>query len=262
MSSEQAVFESKATYYVTSENKWISGIFTLKGNKIQFHGDEEFSLRLLLNNISGLEKRQSSFIYAAVVITVGAEKHWFASFPNRDTVYNLLELFWRESLLSVPTRRTASPQTREASSSLGKDLLGILHESEVTLIGAANALSSQGRQLEDSQMLMQDINSDLTAAEKFLRSMSLSQAVIGIKESESKSSDEEKVVEDEPRQKMFKVTFSEKGSELNDYEKGTLVIADNISLSDEFHNKRLQISNKEVEKILVIGFYCVTCVCS
>ncbi|KAG8191078.1 hypothetical protein JTE90_008392 [Oedothorax gibbosus] len=255
MSSQQPVFESTATYYRTSDKKWISGTFTLQGNKIHFYGDEsnqDFNLRLLLNSISGLEKRQSSFIYAALVITVSAEKHWFASFPNRDTVYNLLELFWRESLLSIPTRRTPS-QPKEASSSLGKELLSLLHESEATLVGAANALSSQGRQLEESQMLMQDINTDLNVAEKFLRSMSLAHTVIGMKgsdlEASTKDGDEE--VEEEARLKSFKVSFSERSSRLDDYERGTLAIADTITIVDEAHKKRLQISNKEVEKILV-----------
>lgn len=257
MSTEQPVFESTATYYKTSDKRWISGTFTLVKNKIHFYGDEnnqEFNLRLFLNSISGVEKRQSSFIYAALVITVGAEKHWFSSFPNRDTVYNFLELFWRDSLLSAPTRRSLS-QPKEANSALGKELLSLLHESEATLIGAANALSSQGRQLEESQMLVQDINSDLTAAEKFLRSMSMTQTVIGMKETEPKTTndddDEERAVE-ETRLKSYKVSFSERGTRLDDYDRGTLAISDTITIVDEAHNMRLQINNKEVEKILVI----------
>ncbi|GFV39413.1 synaptosomal-associated protein 47 [Trichonephila clavipes] len=249
MSAELPVFEDTASYYDSSNKKWSPGIFTLRENYFQFQSnDNRRTLRIPLSTICGLEKRQSSFIYAAIVITIGSEKYWFASFSNRDTVYNLLELFWRESLLSK-TYKTSPPRQNVGATPLGKELIGILHESESNLVNAANALVHQGRQLQESQMVIEDINTDLNVAEKFLKSFNFIRYFMNVKVSEPKA--EEKTVQEDGQQKHFKVTFTFSKASNDSWEKGTLIISDEIVLLDERHNRIAVINKEGLEKIQI-----------
>ncbi|XP_035213105.1 synaptosomal-associated protein 47-like [Stegodyphus dumicola] len=255
MAGKSNVFESKATYYNPASKKWETGVFTLNKNFFQFVSDsnnsDQLHLYFPLSTISGLEKRQSSLIYAALVISVGSEKHWFASFPSRDCVYNLVELFWRESLLSRPIK-TPSSQKAKANSALGKELLNILYESENTLVDAANTLSDQGRQLHEAQNEIKDINEDITVAEKFLK-MHFSQAIV--KMSATNPNVNETNQESEQRTKKYKVTFSFSGisNDNNSWQKGTLLISDDVKLLDEHYHGVIQITQDELETFQVLS---------
>ncbi|GIX69058.1 synaptosomal-associated protein 47 [Caerostris extrusa] len=249
------VFEEKASYFNPTTKKWNSGTFTLQENCFRFQGDEnnnKQNICIPLSTISGLEKRQSNLIFSCIVISVGSEKHWFSSFTNRDTVFNLLELFWRESLFSKSYRISPS-KPKDADTQIGKELLGILHESESTLVSAANALVNQGKQLQESQMVMEDINTDLTVAEKFLRTFNLTHSILGIKDSASKT--DEALVQKEPesvQQKHYKVTFTF-SKEINEgWEKGTLVISDEVVLLDEHQNRKIELNVDAIEKFQIL----------
>ncbi|GFS89668.1 synaptosomal-associated protein 47 [Nephila pilipes] len=246
MALDQPVFENTASYYNSAAKKWVSGTFTLKENFFQFQNDDSNNqgiVRIPLSTISGLEKRQSSFIYAAIVITIGSEKHWFASFSNRDTVYNLLELFWRESLLSK-TYKTSPPRQNVGATPLGKELIGILHESESSLVNAANELVNQGRQIQESQMVIEDINTDLNVAEKFLRTFNFVQNFLKVKDPELKV--EGKSVQNEGLQKHFKVTYTFSKSTSKSWEKGTLIVSDEIVLLDERQNRLIVVERNDL----------------
>ncbi|GBN54082.1 Synaptosomal-associated protein 47 [Araneus ventricosus] len=248
----QPVLEENCSYFHSLSKKWISGTFTLRENCFQFQGQEnnnEHNMRIPLSTICGIEKKQSSFIYACLVIIIGSEKHWFSSFPNRDTVYNLLELFWRGSLLSKPYM-TSSPKPK-GDTPLGKELLGILHESESNLVTAANALVDQGRQLQESQVVLEDVNTDLTKAEKVLKTFNFTQSVLALKQSESPKVEEIKSPE-AVRQKHYKVTFTFSKTSKESWEKGTLIIADEIVLLDELQNRKILINRDSLEKFQII----------
>ncbi|CAL1280838.1 unnamed protein product [Larinioides sclopetarius] len=252
MATQQPILEENCSYFHSLSKKWISGTFTLQENCYRFQGQEnnnEHNMRILLSDISGIEKKQSSFIYACLVITVGSDKHWFSSFPNRNTVYNLLELFWRGSLLSKPYK-TSSHKTK-SDTPLGKELLGILHESESNLLTAANALVDQGRQLQESQVGLEDVNTDLTKAENFLKTFNFTQSILAIKQSDSPKDQEIKIPET-VRQKHYKVTFTFSKTSKESWEKGTLIIADEIVLLDEHQNRIILINRDSLEKFQII----------
>ncbi|KAF8795379.1 uncharacterized protein LOC129990045 [Argiope bruennichi] len=252
MATQQAVLEENCSYFHSVIKKWISGTFTLREHSYQFQGQEnknKINMHIPLSTICGIEKRQSSFIYACLVITIGSEKHWFSSFPNRDTVYNLLELFWRGSLLSK-SYKTSSPKPK-GDTPLGKELLSILHESESNLVTAANALVDQGRQLQESQVVLEDVNTDLAKAEKVLKTFNFTQSILAVKQSQSSEVEEIKTAE-AVRQKHYKVTFTFSKTSKENWEKGTLIIADEIVLLDEHQNRRIVINRDTLEKFQII----------
>ncbi|XP_015912085.2 synaptosomal-associated protein 47 isoform X1 [Parasteatoda tepidariorum] len=246
MASQQPVFQSNATYYDSPSKTWKTGTFALTNKAIQFHCDEYKNINIPLNIISGLEKRQSSFIYAAIVVSVASDKHWFSSFANRDSLYNLIVLFWREALLSKEHKTTSQPKS--ASTNLGKDLLNLLQESETTLVNAANSLSAQGQQIEETQTTVEDINTDLNVAERFIKNMSFTQSLLQLSTSP-------KLLNRQEPQKCFKVTFNfTDSSNENCYWKvGTLLVGENISLVDENRVNQLSVKYDEIISVEVMS---------
>lgn len=254
MADSSNVFECPASYYNPATKKWESGCFTLNRIHIQFVNNsldknEPFHLCLSLSTVTGIEKRQSNFIYPSLVVCIGSEKHWFGSFASRDAVYNLLELFWREALISKPHIKPSPIKVCKSNSSLGKELLGLLNESENILIETANELSDQNRQLYDVEEAVEDLNDDLAKAEDAIKCNSLLQIFPNVSDSDK---DDTNVVPEVPSHR-YKVTFSFSNTEnKTDWEKGILVVSsDIISLKVE-ENTLMQVTKDELEVIKVI----------
>lgn len=254
MTDSSNVFDCPASYYNPATKKWESGCFTLNKIHIQFvnnslDNNEPFHLCLPLSTVTGIEKRQSNFIYPSLVVCVGSEKHWFGSFANRDAVYNLLELFWREALISRPHIKPSPIKVCKTNSSLGKELLGILNESENILIETANDLSDQSRQLYDVEEAVEDLNDDLAKAEDAIKCNSLLQIFPNVLDSDK---DNTNVVPELPSHK-YKVTFSFSNIEnKTDWEKGILVVTNDIISLKVEENTLMQVTKDELEIIKVI----------
>lgn len=244
--SQSSIFESSASYYNPVTKRWDTGCFSLNKSHIQFlcsnSKNDQFHLCLPLSTITGLEKRQTNLIYPALVICVGAEKHWFGSFPSRDAVYNLLELFWRESLISKSYKTPAIPRKNASTSQLGKELFDMLYESENSLAETANALIDQSRQLHDAEDDIEDINKDLRTAEEALKSLSLPLTVASF------LNNNVDIKESEARLQKYKVNFSFTNHEDKvDWEKGTLIISSEVIVLKSDENTVMQATKDELE---------------
>lgn len=264
------VFKSKATYYNPVTRKWQAGDFVLHRNHVEFiteNSDEEtknpFHLSLPLATVSSIEKRKSSFVFDAVMLRVGSETHWFSSFPNRNAIYNNLELFWRDNLLvkSFSIKRTSNGLDSPQNSSLGKELLGVLYDSEKHLVGAASALQEQSRQLHEAEEILCDMNGDLSLVEKHLNSLNFwTGTSVSVSTVEEVPKVEEK--KGEVRKHKYNVTFSaEKAFDCyNDWEKGVLVITSDIMLLDDKDNIRFSFPSNELKSVKVMSPWelCIT----
>lgn len=256
------VFKSKSTYYNPVTKKWQAGDFMLHRNHLEFiteNSDEEtknpFHLSLPLSTISSIEKRKSSFVFDAVMLRVGSETHWFSSFPNRNAVYNNLELFWRDNLMvkSFNIKQNSNGRDSPQNSSLGKELLGVLYDSEKHLVGAASALQEQGKQLHEAEEILNDMNGDLSKVEKQLNSLNFWTGASlnnGSVVEEATKVEEKKDV----RKRKYNVTFSaEKAFDCYDWEKGVLVITNDITLLDDKDNIRFSFPSTELKLVKVMS---------
>lgn len=74
---------------------------------------EEVLVGLPLSSIIEIRKESSLFIFGAItVLEKGQTKHWFSSLqPSRNVVFNVIEHFWRELLLSQPGTAANIPST-------------------------------------------------------------------------------------------------------------------------------------------------------
>lgn len=106
----------------------------------------------------------SSFIFSTLtVLEEGNVKHWFDSLkPNRIVVFNVLEHFWRERLLStgIDSHRSG-PQ-----SSKGRELINLMAGAQRQLEDTGKVLSQQGEQFDNMMQGLDKIDSDLGVADK------------------------------------------------------------------------------------------------
>lgn len=107
----------------------------------------------------------SSFIFSTLtVLEEGNIKHWFGSLrPNRVVVYNVLEHFWRERLLS-PTKSHGA----EAPFSKGRELISLVSGAQRRLEDAGKVLNHQGEQFDNVMQDLEKIDSNLDVADKLL----------------------------------------------------------------------------------------------
>ncbi|XP_036375216.1 synaptosomal-associated protein 47 isoform X2 [Megalops cyprinoides] len=155
------------SYYVNSEKRWVSGTLSLTRTTVRFTPDRgEGSLASFrLSRIVEIKMESSSFIFSTLtVLEEGNVKHWFGSLrPNRVVVYNVLEHFWRERLLS-PT----GAQAAEAKPGKGKELIGLVAGAQRRLEDTGKVLSHQGEQFDNIMQGLDKIESDLGVADKLL----------------------------------------------------------------------------------------------
>lgn len=97
----------KASYYCDSKRTWIYGVFQISPQFVRFNEENPnttndiIDLTIYFDEFVELKKEKTAIFYTALTIRCSSNnKYWFASFPSCTHVYNILEHFWRERLLS------------------------------------------------------------------------------------------------------------------------------------------------------------------
>ncbi|XP_018612977.1 synaptosomal-associated protein 47 isoform X1 [Scleropages formosus] len=155
------------SYYINSEKRWVPGTLSLTRSTLRFASDKaEGSLASIrLSRIMEIKMENSSFIFSTLtVLEEGNIKHWFGSLrPNRVVVYNVLEHFWRERLLSPTGVPSAASQPTK-----GRELIGLVSGAQRRLEDAGKVLTHQGEQFDNIMQGLDKIESDLGVADKLL----------------------------------------------------------------------------------------------
>lgn len=168
MSSDVRVHTWPCSYYLDLEKQWLPGKLTLTPHSLKFSVDkaEEVLVGLPLSSITEIRKETSLFIFSAItVLEKGQAKHWFSSLrPSRNVVFNIIEHFWRELLLSQPgtAANPTSPMTR------GQELMGLMASSQRRMEDTAKVLHHQGEQLDSVMRGLEKMESDLDVADRLL----------------------------------------------------------------------------------------------
>ncbi|KAJ7322086.1 hypothetical protein JRQ81_018373 [Phrynocephalus forsythii] len=156
------------SYYVNSEKRWISGKLSLTPVSVRFTADKtgELVASFHLSSISEIKKESSHFIFSSLTILENSTKHWFSSLhPNRNVVFNVLEHFWREQLLSS---QGAGAQASCSQTAKGKELTGLLLGSQKRLEDTAKVLDHQGEQFDNIMKGLNKIDSEMDVADRLL----------------------------------------------------------------------------------------------
>lgn len=167
MSGDVRVHSWPCSYYLDLEKQWVPGKLTLTPHSLKFSADrtEEVLVGLPLSSITEIRKEASLFIFSAItVLEKGQAKHWFSSLrPSRNVVFNIIEHFWRELLLSQPgsATSTASPMTR------GQELMGLMAISQRRMEDTSKVLHHQGEQLDSVMRGLEKMESDLDVADRW-----------------------------------------------------------------------------------------------
>uniref|UniRef100_A0A3P8Z5P5 Synaptosomal-associated protein 47 n=1 Tax=Esox lucius TaxID=8010 RepID=A0A3P8Z5P5_ESOLU len=156
------------SYYINSEKRWEAGTLSLTRTMLRFTSDQsrENLVSFRLSRIMEIKMESSSLIFSTLtVLEQGNIKHWFGSLrPNRVVVYNVLEHFWRERLLSPSTE----VQVAEAQSTKGRELINLVVGTQRRLEDTGNVLHYQGEQFDNMMHGLDKIDSDLGVADKLL----------------------------------------------------------------------------------------------
>ncbi|KAM5168071.1 synaptosomal-associated protein 47 isoform 3-T5 [Callospermophilus lateralis] len=169
MSGDVCIYSWPCSYYLDLEKRWVPGKLSLLPCSLKFTTDRagEVLVGLPLSSIVEIRKEASHFIFSAItVLEKGHLKHWFGSLrPSRNAVFNIIEHFWRELLLSPPgaaAEVTPSPTTR------GQELTGLMASSQRRLEDTAKVLHHQGEQLDSVMKDLEKMDSDLDVADRLL----------------------------------------------------------------------------------------------
>uniref|UniRef100_A0A8C4NB98 Synaptosomal-associated protein 47 n=1 Tax=Eptatretus burgeri TaxID=7764 RepID=A0A8C4NB98_EPTBU len=154
----------KVAYYLPSSRRWVRGRLVLMPGSLCFSADDAVTplLSLHLRDISGMKRETTGLIFSAMILSgPGSATHWFSSIrPSRDTVYNVLEHFWRAELLGGSGRLSG----RKPTSTRGKELLGLAERSQQRLVESTRALHRQGKQLDGIGKNLENIEGDMEVA--------------------------------------------------------------------------------------------------
>ncbi|XP_052050100.1 synaptosomal-associated protein 47 [Apodemus sylvaticus] len=167
MSSNMRIHSWPCSYYLDLEKQWVPGKLTLTPQSLKFTVDqtEEVLVGLPLSSITEIKKETSLFIFGAItILEKGQTKHWFSSLqPNRNVVFNIIEHFWRELLLS---QAVASPDT--SPTVVGQELIGLMECSQRRMEDTAKVLQDQTDQLDSVLKGLEKMESDLDVADRLL----------------------------------------------------------------------------------------------
>ncbi|XP_057714386.1 synaptosomal-associated protein 47 [Corythoichthys intestinalis] len=171
MSRDATIHSWPGSYYLTWGKRWENGTLSLSRTSVRFvsntTGETLASFRL--SRISELKMESSSFIFSTLtVLEEGNVKHWFGSLkPNRVVVYNVMEHFWRERLLS-PTSSEAGGAVPGSEPSKGRELINLVAGAQRRLEDTGRVLSHQGEQFDSMMQGLEKMDSDLGVADKLL----------------------------------------------------------------------------------------------
>lgn len=166
MSRDAPIHSWSGSYYINSEKRWENGTLSLTRTTLRFISAKSRSslVSFRLSRIIAIKMESSSFIFSTLtVLEEGNVKHWLGSLkPNRVVVYNVLEHFWRERLLSP------SSEARDAESqpSKGRELMNLMAGAQRRLEDTGRVLSQQGEQFDNMMQGLEKIDSDLGIANK------------------------------------------------------------------------------------------------
>ncbi|XP_014729215.1 PREDICTED: synaptosomal-associated protein 47 [Sturnus vulgaris] len=167
MNEDIQIHSWPCSYYLDSSKQWIPGKLSLTPLSIQFRADKtgELLVDFHLCGISEIKKESSHLIFSSLTILDKGTKHWFSSLhPNRNVVFNILEHFWREQLLS----RHEAGAGAALEFSKGKELTGMLEGSQKRLEDTAKVLHSQGEQFDNIMRGLHKIEGDMDVADRLL----------------------------------------------------------------------------------------------
>uniref|UniRef100_A0A3Q0SSA3 Synaptosomal-associated protein 47 n=1 Tax=Amphilophus citrinellus TaxID=61819 RepID=A0A3Q0SSA3_AMPCI len=168
MSRDVPIHSWPGSYYINSEKRWENGTLSLTRTTVRFVSNQskESLASFRLSRIVEIKMESSSFIFSTLtVLEEGNVKHWFGSLkPNRVVVYNVLEHFWRERLLSP----SSEAQRAESQPSKGRELISLVAGAQKRLEDTGRVLSHQGEQFDNMMQGLEKIDSDLGVADKLL----------------------------------------------------------------------------------------------
>uniref|UniRef100_A0A8C6XET8 Synaptosomal-associated protein 47 n=1 Tax=Naja naja TaxID=35670 RepID=A0A8C6XET8_NAJNA len=156
------------SYYLNSEKQWVPGKLLLTPVSVKFTADKsgEILASFPLSSISEIKKESSTLIFSSLTLLESSTKHWFSSLqPNRNVIFNVLEHFWREQLLSPGGARAQAACTQ---TSKGRELTGLLMGSEKRLEDTAKVLENQGEQFDNIMKGLDKIESEMDVADRLL----------------------------------------------------------------------------------------------
>lgn len=166
MSRDIPVQSWPGSYYINSDKRWENGTLCLTRTMLRFNStkSKESLMSVLLSRIMEMKMESSSFIFSTLtILEEGNVKHWFGSLkPSRVVVYNVIEHFWRERLLS-PSMETCGP---ESQVSKGRQLINLMAGAQKRLEDTGRVLSQQGEQFDNMMQGLEKIDSDLGIANK------------------------------------------------------------------------------------------------
>lgn len=170
MSTNLRVHSWPCSYYLDPEKQWVPGKLVLTPHSLKFTVDktEEVLVGLPLSSITEIRKESSLFIFSAITILEKDQtKHWFSSLqPSRNVVFNIIEHFWRELLLSQPD--TAADITSHMTK--GQELIGLMTNSQKRMEDTAKDLQQQSEQLDSVLKGLEKMESDLDVADRWANS--------------------------------------------------------------------------------------------
>lgn len=168
MSRDAPIHSWPGSYYINTEKRWEIGTLSLTRTMVRFVSNQskESLTSFRLSRIMDIKMESSSFIFSTLtVLEEGNVKHWFGSLkPNRVVVYNVLEHFWRERLLSPGSE----PRGAECKPSKGSELISLVAGAQKRLEDTGKVLSHQGEQFDNAMQGLEKIDSDLGVADKLL----------------------------------------------------------------------------------------------
>ncbi|XP_016525210.1 synaptosomal-associated protein 47 isoform X3 [Poecilia formosa] len=168
MSRDAPIHTWPGSYYINSEKRWESGTLSLTRTMVRFISSQskECLASFRLSSVMEMKMESSSFIFSTLtVLEEGNIKHWFGSLkPNRVVVFNVLEHFWRERLLSP----TSEARGAEGQPSKGRELITLVAGAQRRLEDTGKVLSHQGEQFDNMMQGLEKIDSDLGVADKLL----------------------------------------------------------------------------------------------
>ncbi|XP_054246170.1 synaptosomal-associated protein 47 [Indicator indicator] len=168
MNEDLRIHSWPCSYYLDTSKQWVSGRLSLTPVAIKFTADKtgELLVNFHLSSISEIKKESSNLIFSSLTILEKNTKHWFSSLqPSRNVVFNILEHFWREQLLSS---QGGGAEAAALQSTKGKELTGLLAGSQKRLEDTAKVLHYQGEQFDNIMRGLNKIEGDMDVADRLL----------------------------------------------------------------------------------------------